>query len=167
MVDVVVVLLIVHHLLQVMVVGHMYRYVVREGLAQISLSIVSQVVLILIEVERISKRRVFHTIDMTLSITLCIEELPTTTGNLIGTRRNVRLWDTEHGTRQDDVWCLDILHGGHTTLEVQVDVQNVALAHRRDVCTRHVTLYIVILIDHGDDLLCREVEDVRAASHIK
>ena len=42
-----------------------------------------------------------------------------------------------------------------------------ALAHRRDVCPRHITLYIVVLIDHGDDLLCREVEDVRTASHIE
>ena len=165
MVYIIVVLLVIHHLLQVVVVGHMYRYVVREGLAQIGLGIVSQIVLILIEVERIRERRVFHTIDMALGITLRIEELPTTTGNLVSTRCDVRLGDAKHRTRQDDVGCLDILHGGHTTLEVQVDVQNVALAHRRDVCTRHITLYIVVLIDHGDDLLCREVEDVGAAGH--
>ena len=165
MVDIVVVFFIVHHLLQVVVVGHMYWYVVREGLAQIGLGIISQIVLILIEVERIRERRVFHTIDMALGITLRIEELPTTTGNLVSTRCDVRLGDAEHRTRQDDVWRLDVLHGGHTTLEVQVDVQNVALAHRRDVCTRHITLYIVVLIDHGDDLLCREVEDVGAAGH--
>ena len=72
MVYVVVVFIIVHHLLQVVVVGHMYWYVVRERLAQIGLGIVSQIVLILIEVERIRERRLFHTIDMTLGITLRI-----------------------------------------------------------------------------------------------
>ena len=51
-VDIVVVSLVVHHLLQVVVVGHAHWYVVREGLAQIRLGVVGQIVLVLVEIER-------------------------------------------------------------------------------------------------------------------
>ena len=104
---------------------------------------------------------------MALGIALGIEELPAATGNLVSTRRDVWLRQAEGGTRQDDVWCLNIFHSRYTTLEVQVDVQHVALADGRDVLTRHIALYVVILIDDGDNLLRREVKDVRAACHIE
>ena len=41
-----------------------------------------------------------------------------------------------------------------------MDIQYVAFAHWCNVLTIHITLYIVILIDNGDNLLLREVEDI-------
>ena len=167
MVDVVVVIRGLHDLLQVVVVGHAHGNVIGVGLAQIALGIVGQEVLVLIEVERVGDGGVFHAVDVALGIGLGVEELPAATGNLVGTGCHVRFGDADGGTGQDDVRSLDVLHGGHATLEVQVDVQHVVFAYGRDMHSVHVALYVVILVDDGDDLLGREVEDVGVARHIQ
>ena len=104
---------------------------------------------------------------MAFGITHVIKQLPTATGNLVGTRCDVWLRHRESRTWQDDVRRQDVFHGWNTTLEVQVDVQDVALTHGRDVRAGHITLYIVVLVDDGDNLLLRQVEDVRAAGYIQ
>ena len=152
-VDIVVVVLVVHHLLQVVVVGHADRHVVGVGLAQGSLGVVGQVVLVLIEIERVGDGCVVHAVHVALGIGLAVEELPAGTGNLVGSGSDIRFGDGDGGTWQDDFRCLDVLHGGYAALEAQVDVQHMALADRRDVHTGHVALHVVVLIDDGDNLL--------------
>ena len=89
-VDVVVVSLGIHHLLQVMVVSHADRNMVRVGLTQIRLGVVSQIILILIEVQRFFGRRILYTIDMAFSIALFLEQFPTATCDFVSTRGNIR-----------------------------------------------------------------------------
>ena len=48
-----------------------------------------------------------------------------------------------------------------------MDVHHVALTNRGDVGTRNIALFVVILIDHGDNLLLGQVEDIRLAAHIE
>ena len=154
--------LIFHYLLQVVVVGHTHLYVVGVGLTEIGLGIVSQIVTILIPIEWVGSRRVFNTIDMALCIRLLLEELPSTTRYFVSTRCYVWFTDTNEGTRQHNLWSLDFLNVRNTTLEHDVDIHHMALADWCNVSTRSITLLIVILIDDGDNLLLREVEDVRA-----
>ena len=71
-----VVLLIVHDVLQVVVVGHGHRHIVRIALTQIGLGVVSKHVAVLIPVERIDSRNVFPAVGMAYSITLFLEQLP-------------------------------------------------------------------------------------------
>ena len=104
---------------------------------------------------------------MALCIILCIEQFPTATGDFVSTRGDVWLRHRQGSTRQDDVRLTDILHGRNTALEVQVDIQDMTLAYRCDVQTSHVTLYVVVLVDHGDNLLLRQVEDISTASNVQ
>ena len=159
-VDIVVVLHVFHHLCQVVVVGHAHLYMVRIGLAEVCLRIVSEVVTILIPVERVEGRHVVNAIDMTLGISNLLEEFPATARHLVGTWCHMRFTDADERARQHNLRCLDVLDGRNTALELQVDVDDMALTNRSDVCTTDITFFIVILIDHGDDLLLREVEDV-------
>ena len=140
---------------------------VRISLTQIGLGVVSQPVLVLIEIEWLLRVDILNTIDMAFSIRLRLKQFPTTTRDFVSTRCDVWLRHRQSRTRQDDVRLMDILHGRNTTLEVQVDIQDMALAYRCDVLTSHITLYIVILVDHGDNLLLREVEDIRTASDVQ
>ena len=48
-----------------------------------------------------------------------------------------------------------------------MDVHHVALTNRGDVGTRNIALFVVILIDHGDNLLLGQVEDVRLTADIE
>ena len=75
-----------HHLCQVVVVSHTHLNGVRVCLTEIGLGVVCQIVAILIPVKRISGRRVFYAIDMALGVRLLLEELPSTTCYLVGTR---------------------------------------------------------------------------------
>ena len=158
---------IVKHLLQVMVVGHAHLDGVRVGLTEIGLSVVSQIVAMLIPVEWVSGRRIFHTVDVALGVRLLLKELPSTTRYLVGTRSDMRLTNTDERTWQYHLWSLDILYGRNTALELHMDVHYVTLADRSDVCTRSIALLIVILVDDGDNLLLREVEDVREAADVQ
>ena len=158
---------ICQHLRQVVVVSDAYRHGVRVCLAEISLGIVSQIVAVLIPVERISGRRIFLTIDMALSVRHLLEQLPSTARYLVGTRSDVRFTNTDERTRQYHLWSLDVLNGRNTTLELHVDVHHVTLADRCDVCTRSVALFVVILVNDGDNLILREVEDVREAADVQ
>ena len=93
MVDIQVVILIVHHSLQVVVVGHTERHIVRIGLTKIGLRIVGQILTVLIPVDRRLVGELL-TVAMTLGILLSLEDLPATTHDLIGTRLDGRLHQT-------------------------------------------------------------------------
>ena len=97
---------------------------------------------------------------MTLGISDLLEEFPTTTRHLIGTWCYMRFTDADERARQYNLWRLDVLDGRNTALELQVDVHNMALTNRSDVCTTDITFFVVILIDHCDNLFLREVEDI-------
>ena len=77
MIDIEVVLGIGHDSLQVVVVGHTERHVVRVGLTQIGLGVVSQILTILIPIDR-CRAVEGDTIAMTLGIILIGEDLPAT-----------------------------------------------------------------------------------------
>ena len=162
-----VVFLVVHHLLQVVVVGHADRHVVRVGLTQIGLRIVCQIETVLIPVERIYRRRIGHTVDMALGIVRILEEFPTATGNLVSTRCYRRYAHGDARTWQYDGRCIDIFHCRHTTLEVDVDVHHMTFGDRYNMVSIIITLFVVILIDDGDNLLSREVVDVGITGHIQ
>ena len=98
-VHVVVVLLVLQHLRQVVVVGHTHLYVVRIGLTEVCLGIISQVIAVLIPVERIELRRVFNAVDVTFSVSDLLEEFPSTARYLVGTRCHMRLTDTDERAR--------------------------------------------------------------------
>ena len=166
-VHVVMVFLILQYLRQVMIVGHADLNMVRVSLTKIRLGIVGQVESILIPIKWISGRRIFNTIDMAFGISNLLKEFPSTTRYLVGTRSNVRINHTDFRARQNNLRHLDVLDSRNTTLELQVDVHHMAFTDRRNVCTRLITLLVVVLIDHGDNLLCREVEDVRLATDIE
>ena len=155
-----------HHLCQVVVVGYAHGYGVRIGTTQIALGVVGYIVTVLIPVERIECRCIVNTVGVALGITLGFEQLPSTACDFVGTGRYDRLAQTGVVAGQDDVGLRNLIHGGHTALECQVDVHYMALADRCYV-TGAVNLVVVILINNGDNLLLREVEDVALAAHIQ
>ena len=104
---------------------------------------------------------------MALSVRFLLEEFPSTTRYLVGTWRHVRLTDTDKRTRQYNLWSLDVLNIRNTALEHDVDVHHMALADRSDVSTRAIALLVVVLIDDSDNLLLREVEDIREAAYVQ
>ena len=165
-VHVVVVELVVHHCFQIVVVSHAHRYSIRIGAAQVALGIVSHVVAVLIPVERIARRVVFYTVDVALGITLGIEEFPSAAGHLVGSRGYIRLTHGVEPSGQNEVGLFDIIHDRHTALELQVDIQNMALADRCYVSAA-VSLLVVILIDYGDNLFIRQVVDITLATDIE
>ena len=156
-----------HHGLEVMIVGNAQRNGVRVCLAEICLSVVSQIVAVLIPVERISGRCVFDTVDVALGVRLLLEYLPATTCYLVSTRCYVWLAYSDVGTRQHSLWSLDVLDGRNTALEEYVDVHYVTLTDWGNICTCSIALLVVILIDYGDNLLLREVEDIREAADVQ
>ena len=155
-----------HDLRQVVVVCHADRLVVRVGLAQIGLGVVRQIVTVLVPVELVDVRQVVNTVQVVLGIADGLEELPSTTGDLVGTRGDNRLAETQLRTGQDGLRLLDVLDKRNTALEVDVDVHHMAFADGCDVTLR-VGLLVVVLIDDGDDLLLREVVDVALAADVK
>ena len=161
-IHIVVVRLVVHHLLQVVVVGHADRQVVRIGLAQIGLGIVGQEVAILIPIERIVAWRIVDTVDVAFGIAFVLKQLPATARYLIGSRSHLRFTQTEEVARNDSLRLSDILYSRNTTLKLEMDVHHMALTDRCHVVA--IGFFIVILIDNGDNLLLREVEDVRLAA---
>ena len=156
-----VLLLVVHHLLQIVVVGYRDRHMVRVGLAEIGLSIVSYIIAILIPVERVAAWIILYTIGVTLCIVHFLVEFPSTTCYLISTRCYGRRTQCHSCSWKNNTRLGDVFYIRNTTLELQVDIHHVTLSDRSDVHTRLITLLVVILINHSDNLLLREVEDVR------
>ena len=150
-----------------MVVGHTHLHGVRVGLTEIGLGVVGQIVAVLIPVKRVSGRRVFDTVDMALSVRLLLEQFPATTRYLVGTWCDVWLANTDKGSWQHNLRCLDVLDERNTALEHDVDVHHMTLTDRGDVCTRSIGLLIVILVNDSNNLLLREVEDVREAANVQ
>ena len=167
MVNVVVVFLCLHHLLQVVVVRHRELYRVRIGLTQIRLCVVCHPVTILIPVHRCAVIDVRLSVFVHLGIIFVGEDFPSGAGNLKCTRLHRRQFQSDHCTwqhdgrigKRSDLWC--------TTLEVDVDVHDMTFADRRDVITTFIALLILIHIDDRDNLLLREIIDVTLTIHVK
>ena len=167
MVNVVVVFLCLHHLLQVVVVRHRELYRVRIGLTQIRLCVICHPVTILIPVHRCAVIDVRLSVFVHLGIIFVGEDFPSGAGNLKCTRLHRRQFQSDHCTwqhdgrigKRSDLWC--------TTLEVDVDVHDMTFADRRDVITTFIALLILIHIDDRDNLLLREIIDVTLTIHVK
>ena len=167
MVNIVVVVSCIHHLLQVVVVRYRELYGIRVGLTEVSLRIIGNIVVVLIPVYR---RRVIIerlTISMQGSIIGIGEHLPSRAGDLESTRLNRRNLQTDGCTRQHGIWFLEHTNLWHTTLEIDVQVDNVTLTDRRDVITALITLLILIEVDDGDYLFFLQVIDVRLTGNIE
>ena len=161
-VHIVVMFLGIHHCLHVVVVGHAHGHGIRIGTTQVGLGVVGHVVAVLIPVERIGCRVVFHTVGVAFGICLVLEELPTAAGHFIGAGGHFRLAHGVEPSGQDKVRRQDVLHNRHTALKLQVNVQHVTLADGRYIAAG-VSLLVVVLIDHGDNLLLRQVVDIALA----
>ena len=161
------VLLVIHHLLQVVIVGYRNRYMVRVCPTEIGLSIVSNIIAILIPVERVVAWGILYTIHVTLGIVHFLVEFPSTTCYLVGTRCYGRRTQRDRRSWQDDTRFGDVLNVRNTALELQVDIHYVALGNRCDVHTRLITFLVVVLVNHGDNLILRKVEDVRVTRYIE
>ena len=81
------------------------------------------------------------------------EEHPSATHDLVCTGLDVWRTQISLSTRQNNLGLVDVLHLGDTTLKLDVDVQHVAFADRCDVHALFVALLVVILVNHGDNLL--------------
>ena len=167
MVDVVVVLLVLHHQSQVVVVGYGEGYGVGVGLAEIGLRIVGHVVLVLIPVERCHVVVVGLSVHVLVGIVLVGEDFPSRAGHLEGAGRDGRNLHADGGAGEHYGRLCEFADVGHTRLEVDVDVEDVAFDHRCEVQTRLVGLAVVILIYDGEDLFLAEVVDVRLACHVE
>ena len=135
-VHVVVMLGICKHLSQVVVVSHTHLNGVRICLTKVCLSVVCQIESMLIPVKWVSSRSVLNTVDVTLSITLLLKEFPSTTSHFVCSRSYVWFTNTDVGSRQYNLWSLDVLYVRNTTLEHDVDVHHVALSDRSNGRTR-------------------------------
>ena len=157
----------IHHLLQVVVVGHAELHGVRVSLADITLGIVGHIVAVLIPVHRCLVVAVGHTIAMELGIGGVVVDFPATTNQLIGTRCHLGLVHAHGSSRQYGRWRQQLVDDWCTTLKLQVDVDDVELVHQTDTLARFVTLVIGVLIDDGDNLLLRQVVDIAFTTHIE
>ena len=166
-VNIQVVLLVIHHLLQVVVVGYTHGHIVRVCLAQVCLSIVGNVVAVLIPIERVANRRVVHAVGMVLGIALVGEQFPSAANHLVGSGRYVWRLYRYAISGQHNVGRIDIIDGGDAAPEVDMDVQHMILADGSDLRTGLVALLVVVLINHGDNLFLREVLDVAFVSDIQ
>ena len=133
-IHIVVVFLILYHLLQIVVVGHLHLYMVRVRLTtDVRQSVVGQTVAVLIPIERIGIWCVRNTIGMTLSIRHTLEQLPATTSYLRSTWNDIRFTQTQHIARDDHRQLINIGYGRTTTLERNMDVHHMALCDRSDM----------------------------------
>ena len=149
-----VVLLILHHSIEVVVVSHRQWHIVRVGLAQIGLRIEGQeYLLILIPVERCTIVCEWDAITMQHRIVFRIEQFPATGQNLIKSRTNGWCLQTDGITRQYSRRCRQRANLRCTTLQLQVDVHHMQLVYQADTLTLVIWLIIGILINDRNDLL--------------
>ena len=79
----------------------------------------------------------------------------------------MRLTNTDERTWQYYLRSLDILNGRNTALKLQVNVHDMALTDWRNMCTRCIALFVVVLIDHSNNLLRGQIEEIRLTAHIE
>ena len=119
---------------------------------------------VLVIVQRVGMRRVLYAVGMALGIVFALKQLPSAACHLVGSWCDARTDHLDIVAGQHNLRCLDVFHGGHAALERDVDVHHVTFAHRCGVAVG-VALLVVVLIDDGDNLLRREVEDVALTAH--
>ena len=166
-VDVVVVLLVVHHLLQVVVVAHAEGHGVGVSLAQARLGVVGYPVVVLVPIDGIHVVGVALSVVVGVGMGVVVEDLPSGLGDVEGARRDGGDVQAQRGTRQHEGRRVQLANLGHAALEADMDVDDVALGDGRDVVARLVALLVLVEVDDGDDLLLREVVDVRLVRHVE
>ena len=162
-----VVVLVGHHVGDVMVVTHAERYIVRVGLAQIGLSVVGNLVIILIPIHG------GVVVDEGLSVlafcSICrvVKDFPSAAEDF--ERAGGYFWhfQTDSGARQYRIGLGEFSNLGYATLELQVNIHDMPFADGLNVHTRLVALLIFVEIDNGDDFFLAEVIDVTLAGDIE
>ena len=166
MVDMQMELRVGHHLPQVVVVGHAERYGIGIGLTEVGLGVVGQILTVLIPVDRCLVGEL-PAIAVALGVLLVLEDLPAAAHDLIGTRLHGGLEESHIVARQDSSRRAEVANLGHTTLEVDMDIDDMALRDRLDMRTALVALGIVVTEDDGDDTVLLQVEDIRLSGDIE
>ena len=158
---------VVHHGIEVVVVGHGELHEVGVGLAEVRLSVVGYVVVVLVPVHRREVVEVRNTVGVVFGIGLVGEHLPSAADDLEGTGCDVRLLQTHGAVGQHDGRLLQLADARHTALELQVDVDDMLLGNLLDVGTRLVALLVCVLVDDGNHLVLAEVVDVGLTRHVE
>ena len=166
MVDMQMELRVGHHLPQVVVVGHAERDGIGIGLTEVGLGVVGQILTVLIPVDRCLVGEL-PAIAVALGVLLVLEDLPAAAHDLIGTRLHGGLEESHIVARQDSSRRAEVANLGHATLEVDMDIDDMALRDRLDMRTALVALGIVVTEDDGDDTVLLEVEDIRLSGDIE
>ena len=166
MVDMQMELRVGHHLPQVVVVGHAERYGIGIGLTEVGLGVVGQILTVLIPVDRCLVGEL-PAIAVALGVLLVLEDLPAAAHDLIGTRLHGGLEESHIVARQDSSRRAEVANLGHATLEVDMDIDDMALRDRLDMRTALVALGIVVTEDDGDDTVLLQVEDIRLSGDIE
>ena len=157
----------VHHGVDVVVVGHGELHGVGVRLAEVGLSIVGHIVVVLIPVHRREVVEVRYAVGVMFGIGLVGEHLPSAADDLEGTRSYVGLLQAHGAVGQHDGRLLKLADARHAALELEVDVDDVLLGDFIDVSTRLVALLVGVAVDDGNHLLLAEVVDVGLAGYIE
>ena len=168
MIHIEVVLLILHDGIQVVVVSHTQRHVVRIGLTQIGLRVECQpYLLVLIPVEWGAVDGEWLTIAVQHGVILVVEHLPATGQHLVKTRIHRRCLQSERVARQHGRRRVQRTNLRSTTLQLQADIQHMQLIDQAHTLTFVASLVIRVLINHADDLLRRHIFGIRLARDIE
>ena len=157
-------LFVVHHFADTMVVGHRERHRVRISFTQISLGIVSYIVVVLIPIHRGGVVLVSNTVFVFAGIQFRFEDFPSTTKNFVSTLGNRRHRKTYRRVGQYRSRRRYVANGRLTAAEFQVNVDDMLFAVIGNIGT--ITFFIVVTINHGDNTVFAQVENIRFARHI-
>ena len=154
-----------HHVFHAVVVGHGDGHRIGEGLAQIALGVVGHIILVLIEVHRRVVVDVGQAVLVGGGIVLVFIDFPSATQDFVGSLGDKRLVEAHTGTGQHSRGLQQLTDGGHTTLKVDVDVDDVALAYLIVAGTRLVGLDVGVYILSRNHLVLLQIVDVHIAHH--
>ena len=150
-----------------MVVAHADGHGVGVGLAQARLGVVGYPVVVLVPIDGIRVVGIALSVVVGVGMGVVVEDFPARLGDVEGTRGDGGDVQAQRGTRQHEGRRVQLANLGHAALEADMDVDDVALGDGRDVVARLVALLVLVEVDDGDDLLLREVVDVRLVRHVE
>ena len=157
-----------HHLGQVVVVGHAYGHRIAVGLAEIGARIVGYVVLVvLVPVHLCLVVGPRLAVAVVVGLVVVGEDFPSAAQYLVGSGRYVGLLHAHGGAGQHYRRRREGRDGGHSALELQVDVDHVNLVGHVDVLAGVVALVVVVLIYGCYDALLGEVVDFALARDVE
>ena len=167
MIHIHVVILILHHGIKIVIVGHTDGHRVRVGLTQIVSRIEGHPCLfVLIPIDGRVAIVERNTVKMVHRIFTISEEFPSIAKRLIEAGIHLRCRQTDSIARQYGWWRIEHTDSGQTALQLQMDVHHVQFIRLLDTAVVFI-LIVGILIDHGDDLLLGQVIDIALTADVE